>query len=180
MGKYSDDLFKVLVKARKKDIKFNEVDKHPTLVTHNEMKTIWNIILKTETLGEKFSIFRCLCTTKIFSIEQFNTFAKLCKTESERIEILEIFLLSLTGVKQKYTLLNIFSVATRSYVKEYILDMSYDKEPDKNSMKIPPMIVRNLRAKKMEHVREIDSMLKNSRFSTDQVTVVSQSVSTHC
>ena len=180
MGKYSDDLFKVLVKARKKDIKINEKDKHPTLVTHDEMKAIWNIILKTETVREKLSIFRCLCTTKIFSIEQFNTFAKLCKTESERIEILEIFLLSLTGVKQKYTLLNIFSVATRSYVKEYILDMSFDKEPDKNSMKIPPMIVRNLRAKKMEHVREIDSILKNSRFSTDQVTVVSQSVSTHC
>ena len=91
MGKYSDDLFKVLVKARKKDIKSNEKDKHPTLVTHDEMKSIWNIILKAETLREKFSIFRCLCTTKIFSIEQFNTFAKLCKTESERIEILEIF-----------------------------------------------------------------------------------------
>ena len=50
-------------------------------------------------------------------------------------------------------------------VKEYILDTSYDKEPDKNSMKIPPMIVRNLRAKKMEHVREIDSMLKNKTSS---------------
>ena len=180
MGKYSDDLFKVLVKARSKEAKDRQTYQHPSLVKVGEMKAIWNIILKAESIQEKFAIFRTLCTTKIFTLEQFNTFTKLCKTESERIEILEIFLQSLTGLKQKYTLLNMFSIATRSYVKEYILDMSFIKEPDKNSMKIPPLIIRNLRAKKHQHVLEIHETLKNSRFSTDQVTVVSQSVATHC
>ena len=108
------------------------------------------------------------------------TFFRICDYEGQRIDLLEMFLLSMKGTDQKYKVLNHFEISSRAYIKEYILDLSFVKEGDKNSHKVPPLILRNLKSKKVRHVREIDDMLKNSRFSTDQLEVLSRSVAAHC
>ena len=173
----ASEIWKKLTKERHRAAENNEFHSHPAKVGTEEAKHIINNLRKIKGRRQLRALLRTLVVYKYFTIEQVITLLQLfCRSENDKIDLLEIFLSRTMGMLNKYALLSEFHVDYRPYVKEFLLDMSFVKEPEINHNSQPPLTVRNLKAKTLGDLDEIQKALHRSRFSSDQVSVVSHAV----
>jgi hypothetical protein len=173
------EIWSKLVRATEMDVVNQDTNRHHSVVGPDEAKHIWNTLRKIKGRRRSRSVMRSLVVHKLFTLPNFISLLKLCDSENDKIDVLEIFLLRIMGMEDKYTILDHFDVLVRPYVKQFLLDMAFIKNPNVDGQPLPPLTVRNFKSKNVRQIEEIDATLHKSRFSTDQVEAVAKAVTLH-